>query len=156
MRAEVDVTDNSDAVRAALQKAIENGLDLAGRRWVSYAKGLAPNWERGMMRNSIDYTVEKDQVTVGSNMEIAAYAELGTSIYYEEKPEYIELGDGVHEGVHQYGRAGIAHWLYYDELTGEVMVGSAQKPRHFLRDSFERHKDEFMAIIETALREAEG
>lgn len=80
----MDITDNSDAVRDALEQAKARALEIIGGKIESYAKALvAPLGPKGnpmrtaitaQLRNSIDHKVENDggTVVVGSNLDFAA------------------------------------------------------------------------------------
>lgn len=80
MAIDVKITDNSDKFLDALSEQIEQALTAIGLTAESYAKRDCPV-DTGRLRNSITNAVRADEKTVyiGSNVEYAAYVELGTS-----------------------------------------------------------------------------
>lgn len=152
----VDITDNTGAFRAALKTALENALDMVGAEWSDEAKREceADGYWPFELGDSIYYQVDKANktVNVGSNMEIAAYAELGTGKHYSPPPEYIE--NHVKKGT--VIPAGLDHWIYYDPLDNEFKMGAPQEPHPFLRPAYEKNRDRWNGIIENELREAKG
>lgn len=75
---EVDYTDNSEQVLAALEKGKHNALTAIGATAETYAKKATPV-DTGRLRNSISHAVDGEAVYIGSNVEYAPYVELGTS-----------------------------------------------------------------------------
>lgn len=77
---DIKITDNSPLVKAALERAIENGLEAIGMTAETYAKKECPV-DTGRLRNSIAHAVAKseDAVYIGTNVEYAPYVEFGTS-----------------------------------------------------------------------------
>ena len=78
---DVEITDNSDAVKEAFEAAIMRGLEKCGLTAEGYAKKLCPV-DNGTLRNSITHQVDDNDVLIGSNLEYAPYVELGTGKYY--------------------------------------------------------------------------
>lgn len=78
--ADVKITDNSAEVLKALPEQIERALLAIGLAAESYAKENCPV-DTGRLRNSITHEVRTDEkaVYIGSNVEYAAFVELGTS-----------------------------------------------------------------------------
>lgn len=76
--ADVRFTNNSDEVRAALREKIPVVLEAIGLKAEGYAKRMAPV-DTGRLRNSITHTVNEDVAVIGTNVEYAAYVEMGTS-----------------------------------------------------------------------------
>ena len=82
--ADVQITDNSAEVKAALEQAKARALEIIGGKIESYAKGLvAPLGPKGnpmrteitaQVRQSLHHKVESDggTVVVGSNLDFAA------------------------------------------------------------------------------------
>lgn len=72
-------TDNTDEVLGELDEAIDRALEAMGMQVENYAKENCPV-DTGLLRNSITHVVASDEkaVYVGSNVEYAAYQELGT------------------------------------------------------------------------------
>ncbi len=77
MTIDVKITDNSDIIRDALQDQIETALVAIGLAAESHAKELCPV-DTGRLRNSITHTNDDDSAYIGTNVEYAAYVELGT------------------------------------------------------------------------------
>lgn len=80
MAIDVKITDNSDKFLDALPEQIEQALTAIGLTAESYAKELCPV-DTGRLRNSITHAVESGEkaVYIGTNVEYAAFVELGTS-----------------------------------------------------------------------------
>lgn len=80
MAIDVKITDNSDEFLNALPEQIEQALIAIGLTAESYAKKDCPV-DTGRLRNSITNAVMADEkaVYIGSNVEYAAFVELGTS-----------------------------------------------------------------------------
>lgn len=75
---DVKITDNSDKALEELQRKIEMALTAIGATAESHAKDYCPV-DTGRLRNSISNTHDDDSAYIGSNVEYAAYVELGTS-----------------------------------------------------------------------------
>lgn len=156
--ATVDITDNSAEVRAALEQAKARALEIIGGKIESYAKGLvAPLGPKGnpmrteitaQLRQSITHRVEGDSAVVGSNLDMAAYVELGTGNKYEPSADWIETQ--VKKGPN----SGLSKWFFYDEKLGKVRIGLPMAPTPFLRPAIENHIDEYKAILENELKNA--
>ncbi len=80
MAIDVKITDNSDEFLNALPEQIEAALVAIGFTAETYAKNDCPV-DTGRLRNSITNAVEmgENAVYIGSNVEYAAFVELGTS-----------------------------------------------------------------------------
>ena len=72
------LTDNSEEVKSAMEKAIARGLEEIGLTAEAYAKLKCPV-DTGRLRNSITHAVDDDTAYIGTNVEYAAYVEMGTS-----------------------------------------------------------------------------
>lgn len=153
--ADVQITDNSAEVLAALKQATARGLEIIGGKAESYAKGLvAPLGPKGnpmrsditaQVRNSITHRMEGDTLLVGSNLDFAAYVELGTGNRYEPSAEWIETN--VKKGKN----SGLSKWFFYDEEQGRVRIGLPMSPTPFLRPAIENHVDEYKRVMESEL-----
>lgn len=75
---QIELTDNSPEVLAALKNAIGRALWSVGATAEGYAKAGAPV-DTGRLRNSITHQEQAQSTTIGSNVEYAAAQELGTS-----------------------------------------------------------------------------
>lgn len=78
MGADVTIKDNSGKASEALKRKIEQALIAIGAAAEGHAKDYCPV-DTGRLRNSISNTHDKDTAYIGSNVEYAAYVELGTS-----------------------------------------------------------------------------
>lgn len=82
MSAKIEATitvNNIDEVKKELQGAVNTALEAIGLQAESYAKLLCPV-DTGRLRNSITHEQEDDTTEViGTNVEYAAYVEMGTS-----------------------------------------------------------------------------
>ena len=79
----VIVNDNTDEVLAALQAAIDNGLEAIGGQAEGYAALNLENEPRridtGRLRDSITHVVQDKAAYIGTNVEYAGYVHDGTS-----------------------------------------------------------------------------
>lgn len=96
----VDFTDNSDEVLAAMQAAIERGLEAIGMNAETYAKQNTPV-DSGRLRNSISHAVDDKAAYIGTNVEYAPY---------------VELGARGRAGAHMLQRAATEHTDEYKQL----------------------------------------
>lgn len=157
MADDVTVENNIPQFRELFRRAILQAAEVIGGKAETYAKGLAPNWG-GVLRNSITHHVMTDLLSshpvilIGSPMEIAAYAEVGTAIFYEPPADFID--NIVPEGKHHYGSQGIGRWWFYDPISHVFRVGTAQHASHFLEHAITDHLTEYAADVEAALRHA--
>lgn len=74
----VRIDDHSDEVKAEIEAALLKGLEECGITAETYAKLKSPV-DTGRLKNSISHTVDGDTAYIGTNVEYAAYQELGTS-----------------------------------------------------------------------------
>lgn len=128
----VDFKDNSKAVLAAMQQAVERGLEKCGLVAEGYAKKLAPV-DTGNLRNSVSHKVDPEEpaVYIGTNSSYAAYQEFGTGIYTEG------------------GRD--TPWVYQDEKGNWHWTrGNPAKP--YLKPAVANHARQYLQIIEQELK----
>lgn len=100
LKYEIEITDKSDEVSAAIHEAFRVSLERFGLLVEAYAKDLV-HVVTGRLRNSITHYVDGDSVFVGTNVEYAQYEEEGTSrrpphpflrpALEEHKAEYIKI-----------------------------------------------------------------
>ena len=136
MNVHVELIDNSDKIKDALETQLKAALEACGLQGESYAKEnitAAGRVDTGALRNSISHSVSEDTVYIGTNVEYAVYHEMGTGIYAE--------GGG--------GRQ--TPWHYVDR-NGEGHFTRGVKPTHFLKDAVADHADVFNSIIEAHLK----
>jgi len=75
----VEITDNSPEVISALKTAVGRALWKMGAKAEGYAKANETRVDTGRLRNSITHQETENATMIGSNVEYAAYHELGTS-----------------------------------------------------------------------------
>ena len=131
--------DNSDKIINELTSRKQIVLEMIGLKAEKYAKALCPvgtsestgkkGYRGGTLRNSITHGIENgDTAYIGSNVEYAPYVELGTGPQFQSPPE----------------------WEQFTAQRGSG-AGKGIKPRHFLRDAIQDHRDEYNDIIKKEL-----
>ena len=80
MKIDVSIKSNAEAIKNAAPEAIERALEAIGLQAEGYAKMLCPV-DTGRLRNSITHAVDVGELKayIGTNVEYAAYVEMGTS-----------------------------------------------------------------------------
>lgn len=128
----IDLTDNSGLVKEEMQAAVLRALEKCGLTAEGYAKNLC-KVVTGNLRNSITHRVVsgKNAVCIGSNVEYAAYVELGTGIYYPG------------------GRK--TPWVYRDS-KGEYHLTHGQRAQPYLKPAVADHSSAYKSIIENELK----
>lgn len=129
---DVEFIDNSEEVKKAFQAAAVRALEKCGLTAEGYAKRLCPV-DTGNLRNSISHTVDEDEPAayIGSNVEYAAYVELGTGKYT----------DG--------GRP--TPWVYQDD-NGNWHWTAGNPAQPFLAPAVKDHQTTYRNIIEDELK----
>ena len=134
---DVEITDNSDAVKDAFEAAIMRGLEKCGLVAEGYAKKLCDGFKNptGNLRNSITHVVDDGEtaVYIGTYNEYAIYVELGTGIYAE--------GGG--------GRP--TPWVYQD-AKGNWHYTRGNKAQPFLKPAAADHAGQYRDILESELK----
>ena len=148
--------DNTKAFKDASDIAIKRALEIICGKAESYAKALvAPLGPKGnpmrtaitaQLRNSIHHKVEDHTALIYSNLDMAAYVELGTGNKYEPSAEWIKTN--VEKGKN----SGLSKWFFYDKELGRVRIGLPMAPTPFLRPAVENHKDEYKNVVENELK----
>ena len=146
--AEVIIVGGFDLAREALAGVGARALRAVGAAWAGHAKGAEATFQKwgDALRESVRYEVDGDAVAVGSDMDIAAYAELGTGRHYAPPPEWME--NRVRRGS-----KGDAAWWIYRGADGAFGVGTPQAATPFLRPALEAHRDEYREIVERCFRD---
>lgn len=131
--------DNSANIKALIEQAVDRALERIGLE----AEGNAvdkitdnDSVDTGNLRNSITHKVDAaaDKVYVGTDVEYAAYVELGTGIHAENG-----------------GRP--TPWVYQD-ANGDWHYTHGQKPKPYLRPAAKDHKQTYANILEDELKQA--
>lgn len=99
----MDYTDNTKEVLAALEKAIDRGLEAIGLTAEEHTKKETPV-DTGRLRNSMSHAVQDKAAYIGTNVEYAPY---------------IELGVQGRQGVHMLQRAATEHTSEYKKIMEE-------------------------------------
>lgn len=128
--------DYSADVLNEFHDAVLRALERCGEQAEGYAKDLAPV-DTGNLRNSISHTVDEAEpaVYIGSNVEYAAYVELGTGKYAE--------GGG--------GRP--TPWVYQDD-DGNWHWTAGNPAQPFLKPAVADHAQTYSNIIKDELENA--
>ena len=126
--------DYSADVLNEFHDAVLRALERCGEQAEGYAKDLAPV-DTGNLRNSISHTVDEDEPAayIGSNVEYAAYVELGTGKYT----------DG--------GRP--TPWVYQDD-NGNWHWTAGNPAQPFLKPAVADHTKTYSNIIKSELENA--
>lgn len=124
--------DYSADVLNEFHDAVLRALERCGEQAEGYAKDLAPV-DTGNLRNSISHTVDEDEpaVYIGSNVEYAAYVELGTGRYTEG------------------GRP--TPWVYQDD-NGNWHWTAGNPAQPFLAPAVKDHAQTYRNIIEDEMQ----
>lgn len=106
----VSITSNRDLIEQATTEQIARALEAIGLQAEGYAKMLCPV-DTGNLRNSITHTVSMDEQAtyVGTNVEYAAYVEMGTSRMKAQpylKPAVVDHADEYKQMVEYYLKNG--------------------------------------------------
>jgi len=132
MKADFKVTvDNSAAMLDDMETRIQAALEACGQQAVSHAKQnitRASRVDTGAMRNSINHTVKDGKAYIGTNIEYAAYHEVGTGIFAES------------------GKGRKDPWIYKDD-QGNWHRTRGIKPIHFLKNAVAENIAEYKAIM---------
>lgn len=129
---EIEIIDNSDLVKEEFEAACLRALERCGNQAEGYAKDLSP-FDTGNLRNSISHKVAEDEPAayIGTNVEYAAYVELGTGTYYPG------------------GRK--TPWNYQD-AKGKWHRTSGKEAQPFLKPAVADHGQTYRNIIEDEMR----
>lgn len=160
----VDFKDNSKAVLAAFQQAVEKGLEECGLVAEGYAKKLVNSPGKtgtGNLRNKITHKVDPNEATcyIGTNVDYAAYVELGTGKYYpggrrgwwvyvngsERKGNSKNLKTYTYEEAKQ-----VVAILRSKGLDAHMTEGQPAKP--FLKPAVADHAQQYRQIMENELK----
>lgn len=129
----VQFTDHSDEVLAAMREAAVRALEKCGLQAEKYAKLLVPV-DTGNLRNSITHTVDEKEPAayIGTNVEYAPYVELGT-------------------GAENFPGGRPDPWAYKDD-EGNWHRTSGHKAQPFLKPAVANHSRTYINIIKDELK----
>lgn len=128
--ADIEITDNSAEVIARIKAAKARALVRIGMAAEGFAKKLCPV-DTGRLRNNINHKVHDDAAYIGTNVEYAAYVELGTGKYYPG------------------GRK--TPWVYKDD-KGNWHMTHGQRARPFLKPAAANHAKTYKNIVEDEMK----
>ena len=158
--ADVEFIDNTEDIKRLLAGATVKGAEMVGMNLETAAKRLCsprgpmgnPMHDAAELRNSITHMVEKTaegvSLTIGSNMQIAPYIELGTGKEYDPPPEWVQ-----YNGDDKHSVAGLDQWFYYDELEKKLKIGKPIPAQPFLRPAILNNIEAIKATIKEALED---
>lgn len=113
--------DNSRAVKAAIEDAIQAGLEEAGAEFATQAQRNS-RVDTGDTKRSFDHKVDGHTVYVGSNAENAIWEEFGTGIHAED-------GSGRKTPWRYVDRHGIGHWTWGKKGTKALTKAMQSKAK---------------------------
>lgn len=174
MNGSFEFIDNSDAVIAATEAAIDAALTSVGIQVMGYAvKNLEQDLPRnaggethGTLKNSISFHVDQEEkcVQIGTNLSYAKYNEYGTGVYADDgngkQGFWVYVPDSGEEGT-SVGSAKV-----YTEAEARRIVAmlkakgvdahmtKGMTPTHFLKRAVEEHRDKIIQIISDSLKDA--
>ena len=132
---QIEITDNSGFVKEEFEAACLRALEKCGLTAEAYAKLLCEGFKHptGNLRNSITHQVQPSELAVyiGTNVEYAAYVELGTGKYYPG------------------GRP--TPWVYQD-AQGNWHLTHGQRAQPYLKPAVADHVAQYRDIIEGELK----
>lgn len=133
---EISIKDNGNEIRKLIKERGIVALEKCGLTAEGYAKRLCPvaKINGGTLRNSITHVVDESEpcVYIGTDVEYAAYVELGTGIYAED-------GGGRQDA-----------WSYQDE-NGDWHRTHGIKPQPYIRPAITDHLETYKHIIKSTL-----
>ena len=149
---DIIVKDNSGEIARQFKQLVQIALETVGTQAESHAKQIVSDFvvygkvdipkgyhekdnsrvDTGRLRNSIAHAVHGHDAYVGSNLEYAAYHELGTGIYASQPG----------------GRQ--SPWVYFDR-KGKAHTTRGLLPIHFLKKAASEHTDEYKKIFEKVM-----
>lgn len=159
----VKITDNSAKTKAEFEAAALRALEKCGLTAEAYAKKLCGGFKHptGNLRNSISHKVVSNEkaVYVGSNVEYAAYVELGTGIYHPggRKGWWVYV-----DGSTPSGKTGGGKTYTYEQAKQVVAIlrskgldahmTQGRKAQPYLKPAVADHAQTYRNIIESELK----
>ena len=129
---DVKFIDNSEEIKDNMKNVLLRALEKVGMTAEKYAKRLCPV-DTGNLRNSITHRIDPEELAayIGSDMEYAAYVELGTGKHYPG------------------GRP--TPWAYQD-AKGNWHWTHGNKAQPYLKPAAADHVAQYQRIIENELK----
>lgn len=123
----MEIKDNRAEFRDGLEAAVLRALERIGEQAEGYAIDLAPE-DTGLLKQLITHKVDAQEqaVYIGSNLEYAAYVELGTGKY-------------AHGGRK-------TPWVYQDD-RGKWHYTHGQRAQPYLKPAIADHRNTYKNII---------
>lgn len=140
----ITLDDKSPEVLAALENAIERGLDAIGMRAEGYAKDVitsAGRIDTGRMRNSVTYAVAGKAAAVSTYQD-----DNGNAFSYNG----VAPGDSGSKGPRSVYIGTNVEYAPYHELGTTKGI----KAIHFLRRAATEHTDEYRDLMKNSLENA--
>lgn len=132
---DVEFKDNSQGIMSEFRQAAARALEKCGLTAEGYAKKLCPvaPVDGGGLRNSIVHKVDPEalEAYIGTNVEYAAYVELGTGKFYPG------------------GRP--TPWRYQD-AKGKWHTTEGQRAQPYLKPAIEDHAQTYRNIIQDEMQ----
>lgn len=156
--------DNTGKIISDVKRAAAQALEMMGAQCQNYAADtIRSNTSgTGALANSLTHKVDEgaQTVTIGTDMEYAAYVEYGTGVYGPNGGTgggwwvYVDGGGGggKHSGK-RYTYAEAVRVLAILHSQGvDAHMTQGRRALHFLRDAVDNHKDEYRSIAEQAFK----
>lgn len=145
---EFEFEDNTGEILKAFENALERGLEGIGGAAVGYAQDEIRTPKQvypGVVQDAVDtsrllqsiaYSVQGDEVYIGTNVGYGTIIELGSG-------PYSTTGGGTQK----------EHWVYYGD-DGKFHMGRPQMARPFLKPAASEHTEEYRKILLDSLENA--
>lgn len=149
--------DNSAEVLRELEQKIKAALTACGQQAQSYASqnvDAAGRVDTGDLMNSMESKVQDDTCYVGTNVEYAAYHEVGTGIYAGGSGWWVYVAGGGGGGGQgkRYTREQAARIVAMMQAKGiDAHMTQGVSGIHFLKNALANHVSEYQSIIEEYL-----
>lgn len=137
------VTDNTDEVMEAVEKALRRGLERCGQKAEGYAKMMSPV-DTGLLRNSITHVVD------GEGLNKSYRADSTNKKGVVESGEYNFTAPNRDEPTVTIG-TNVEYAPYVEK--GHIQAGSGNyvAPKRFLEQAATGHIAEYKSILESEL-----
>lgn len=129
---EIEIVDNSEKTLEEFKAACLRALERCGSQAEGYAKDLVPV-DTSNLQQHITHTVDESELAayIGTNVDYAAYVELGTGKYYA---------------------GGTPRPWTYTDTQGKTHWTGGQKAKPYLKPAVADHAQTYRNIIEDELK----